>query len=395
MTSADNAKILPTTLFAFIWRYLKNKKLFLFGFFITALIWSIDLSLSPYLLKVIIDAVVQHSQDHIKLMSAILFPAILYVSMSLILNLTFRLYDYINLRLFPEIKAAVTKDMYAYLLHHSHTFFQNHFSGSLARKIFDMGTHIDQIISIFNEWFYPRFIAMIIASMTLFIAVQPIFGIILFVWAFLFVILSYIAAKSSENLARINSEAAAKMSGSLSDSITNTMSIKLFANIPSESALLDKDIDQVVATDRSLQWRNLTFNFLQGLSVTALTGSMLAALIYGNLHGWVSPGDFALVLMLSFSFVWSVFDIGQQMLKFAKVVGICNQSLSFIRIPHEIIDAPDAIPLKVNQGEITFRNVFFQYPNNKPLFSKLNITIHSGEKVGLVGYSGGGKIYFY
>lgn len=394
MTSADNAKILPTTLFAFIWRYLKNKKLFLFGFFITALIWSIDLSLSPYLLKVIIDAVVQHSQDHIKLMSAILFPAILYVSMSLILNLTFRLYDYINLRLFPEIKAAVTKDMYAYLLHHSHTFFQNHFSGSLARKIFDMGTHIDQIISIFNEWFYPRFIAMIIASMTLFIAVQPIFGIILFVWAFLFVILSYIAAKSSENLARINSEAAAKMSGSLSDSITNTMSIKLFANIPSESALLDKDIDQVVATDRSLQWRNLTFNFLQGLSVTALTGSMLAALIYGNLHGWVSPGDFALVLMLSFSFVWSVFDIGQQMLKFAKVVGICNQSLSFIRIPHEIIDAPDAIPLKVNQGEITFRNVFFQYPNNKPLFSKLNITIHSGEKVGLVGYSGGGKSTF-
>jgi len=385
---------LPNTLTALICRYLKNRKLYLIGFFIVALVWASEMSLSPYLLKVIINDVVQFSQNQEKLISAILIPAALYISMSIILNVTFRLYDYINLRLNPEIKAAVSKDMFAYLMEHSHAFFQNNFSGSLSRKIFDMGSNIDQIIGIFNEWFYPRLIAMVIASITLFVVVKPIFGIILSAWAIVFVFLSFMAAKKSENLARLNSEAAAKMSGTLSDSVTNIMSVKLFSNTLSEVGRLNKDIDNLVDTDRNLQWTNLKFNFIQGLSVTVLIGSMLTALIYGSTRDWVSPGDFALVLMLSISFLSSVYDVGQQMLKFSKVVGICNQSLSFIRIPHEIVDSSNAVPIKVTKGEIKFQDVSFQYPNNKPLFQHLNVIIQPGEKVGLVGYSGGGKTTF-
>jgi len=385
---------LPGRLIPFLWHYLKNRKLYLMGFFFTALIWAIEMSLSPYLLKVIIDAVVQYSKNQTKLISAILIPAILYVLMSIILNITFRVYDYINLRLYPEMKAAVSKDMFAYLMHHSHAFFQNHFSGSLTRKIFDMGTYVDQIISIFNEWFYPRFFAMIIASITLFTVVKPIFGIILFIWGVSFVFLSYLAAKKTENLARLNSEADAKMSGTMSDSVTNIMSTKLFSNIPHEIYHVDKDIDQLVDSDRKLQWKNLIFNFIQGLGVTILIGSMLTTLIYGSTHGWVSPGDFALVLMLTISFLSSVYDIGQQMLKFSKVVGICNQSLSFIRIPHEITDAPNAISIDIKKGEIKFQNASFQFENSHPLFDSLNITINPGERVGLVGYSGGGKSTF-
>lgn len=392
-TNVEN-NTLPDKLLPFIWRYLKNRKLYLLGFFIVALIWAIEMSLSPYLLKVIIDAVVQFPQNQTKVISAILIPAILYVLMSIILNITFRVYDYINLRLYPEMKAAVSKDMFAYLMQHSHAFFQNHFSGSLARKIFDMGAYIDQIVSIFNEWFYPRFFAMIIASITLFIVVKHIFGIILFIWAIFFVFLSYLAAKRTENLARLNSEAAAKMSGTMSDSVTNIMSIKLYSNIPHEIVYVDRDLARLVDSDRNFQWKNLTFNFIQGLSITLLIASMLLALIYGSIHGWVSPGDFALVLMLSISFLSSVNDIGKQMLKFSKVVGICNQSLSFIRIPHEIIDTPNATPIDIKKGEIKFENVSFQYENAPPLFDHLNITINPGEKVGLVGYSGGGKSTF-
>lgn len=389
------AEKLPTRLMPFLWRYLKDKKLFLAGYFIVALVWATEMSLSPYLLKVIIDSVVEFSQNQAKLIAAILIPAALYVSMSIIVNITFRLYDYINLRLNPAIKAAVNKDMFVYLVHHSHTFFQNNFSGSLSRKIFDMASYIDQIVSIFNEWFYPRIMAMIISSITLFIVVKPIFGIILFTWAILFVFLSFMIAKKSEKLARLNSEAAAKLGGSLSDSITNIMSVKLFSNVPNEVALIDKDIDQLVATDRKLQWRTLKFNFIQGLSVTLLIGSMLTALIYGSTRGWVSPGDFAFVLMLSISFLMSVYEVGQQMLKFSKVIGICNEALSFIRVPHEIIDAPNAMPITINKGKIKFNNVIFKHENtNNPLFDNLNIVINPGEKVGLVGYSGGGKSTF-
>lgn len=385
---------LPTQLLPFIWRYLKNRKLCLVGFLITALVWAIDMSLRPYLLKVIIDDVVQYSPNQAKLTHAIIVPAVLYILMSMLLNLTFRLYDYINLRLYPELKAAVNNDMFAYLMHHSHSFFQNNFSGSLTKKIFDMASYIDQIISIFNEWFYPRLFAMIISSITLFIVVKPIFGVILFVWGISFIFLSFIAAKKTETLARLHSEAAATLGGTLSDSITNIMSVKLFGNVSHEMAQVDEDIKQLVDSDRKLQWKNLKFNFIQGLSLTLLISAMLITLIYGSTRGWVTPGDFALVLMLSISFLYSIADVGQQMLKFSKVVGICNQALSFIRIPHEIIDTPDAIPIKITKGEVTFQDISFHYPNNQSLFENLSITINPGEKVGLVGYSGGGKTTF-
>ncbi len=134
--------------------------------------------------------------------------------------------------------------------------------------------------------------------------------------------------------------------------------------------------------------------FCPGYRINCAYYRHVTALIYSSMHNMVSPGDFALVLMLSIAFMWSVNDIGKQMQRFAKVVGTCNQALSFIRIAHEITDVPNAPALVVNRGEIKFDHVAFKYNNNKSLFKNLNITLRPGEKVGLVGYSGGGKSSF-
>jgi ATP-binding cassette subfamily B protein len=366
----------------------------LFGFFLVGLLWAIDMSLSPYLLKVIIDTVIKYSADQSSMIAAILLPAVVYASMSIIINLNFRLYDYVNLRLYPNLRATMESDLVTYLLHHSHTFFQNTFAGSVTKKITDMMENIEQLISIPNEWFYPRIFAAVIACVTLFKVVHPLFGFILFAWAVVFVFLSYIAAKGSEGYSRAFSESISKLSGSVSDSVSNVMSIKLFSNIEHEVSHINHVLKGVVKRDRALQWYNLKINFVQGLGGSILIISMLISLIYGVKQGWVSAGDFALVLTLSISFMWGIHDVGKQMQRFSKVVGTCNQALSIIQQPHEVIDKPNASPLKVTRGEIQFDRVFFQYANNKPLFKNLEIKINPGEKVGLVGYSGGGKSTF-
>ena len=394
MQSSQADKDLPNTLNAFVWRYLKNKKWYLAGMFLTALVWAIEMSLSPYLLKVIIDTVVKHANDQSRLIAAIIIPASLYAAMSVILNLTFRLYDYINLRLYPYIKGSVEKDMFSYVLNHSYTFFQNNFAGSITKKISDMAINIESLVSIPNEWFYPRLFAAVIASVTLFEVVHPVFGVILFVWASVFVFLSFIAAKRSEQLSREFYESLSKMDGTVSDTISNAISTKLFDNIQHQITHVDKDITRLMKNDQDLQWYNLKVNFVQGIGVTILMISMLTALVYGLKHNWVSAGDFALVLMLSISFMWAVHDMGKQMQRFSKVMGTCNQALSMIRIPHEITDAPDATALSISNGEIKFDHVSFHYENNQPLFKDLSIKINPGEKVGLVGYSGGGKSTF-
>lgn len=384
---------LPGQLTPFIWHYLKNKKFYLLVFLMNGLLGAVEVTLSPYLLKVIIDAVALYPESE-KLYNAILMPAIIYMSLPMILNISYRYNTYLHLRLLPEIKALVTKDMYSYLMRHSHAFFQNHFAGSLTKKISDMAENIEAVIDMPFQLFIPRLFSIIIASITLFAVVQPIFGIFLFVWSLSFIGFSYLAAKSAEKTSRELSETGAKVEGAMIDSISNVMAVKLYANLPQEISTINKDLEQVIANDRKLQWKYLKVNFAQGTGVTILIGTMICSLIYGRMQGTVSPGDFALVMMISLTFLDGVFRVGNDMLQFSKLIGTCNQALSFIKVPHEIKDIEGATDLKVTNGEIQFDKVNFKYTNNQSLFQGLNVTIRPGQNVGLVGYSGGGKSTF-
>lgn len=377
------------TLSIFIWNYLKKKKLYLFLFLLVTVIWSIEISLSPYLLKIIIDIVSMFSSGSDELLTNLLIPVILYILMSLILNINFIVYGYASLRLYPKLKADITKDMYSYLIKHSNTFFQNSFSGSLTKKIFDMTTNVELMIRTINESFFPIICALITSSITLLIAVHYIFATILVVWAVFFIYLSYIGSIKLENCSKYLSEANIKASGGISDSISNITTVKLFSSDSYEMKRISNSLENVVNADYKVHWQNLKISFMQGIGITILTFFMLMALIYGRMHGWVTVGDFALVLTLSISIFMSIYNAGQQIQQFAKITGICKQALSVIQTDHEIVDLPNAKTMKIVRGLIEFKNVNFTYKDQNSLFYNLNVTLNPGEKVGFVGYFGG------
>jgi ATP-binding cassette subfamily B multidrug efflux pump len=72
-------------------------------------------------------------------------------------------------------------------------------------------------------------------------------------------------------------------------------------------------------------------------------------------------------------------------------IGVIQESMETIARPHGILDAPDAKPLVVAQGEVRFENVTFHYGREDGIIDDLSFTIRPGEKVGLVGASGAGK----
>ena len=76
------------------------------------------------------------------------------------------------------------------------------------------------------------------------------------------------------------------------------------------------------------------------------------------------------------------------------MVGICTQSLSIIVEPHELVDSADAVDLIISKAMIEFKNIYFSYHQGTPVFENLNLVIEPGQKVGLVGLSGGGKSTF-
>src|SRR6185295_3873780 len=74
-------------------------------------------------------------------------------------------------------------------------------------------------------------------------------------------------------------------------------------------------------------------------------------------------------------------------------VGVVQEGMQSIAVPHGGVDRPDAKPLEVSRGEVGFEGVTFGYGRKdvRPLIDNLTLRIHAGERVGLVGRSGAGQ----
>ena len=81
-------------------------------------------------------------------------------------------------------------------------------------------------------------------------------------------------------------------------------------------------------------------------------------------------------------------------------IGTVRDGMTILSKPRVVVDAPDAKPLVVTNGEICFDHVTFAYGTaketgtdnvNKNVIEKLTLRFRAGEKIGLVGRSGAGK----
>jgi ATP-binding cassette subfamily B protein len=384
---------IPTKLGTFVVMFLRRHPFTLLMFLLFVIF---EASINPakaYLLKVIIDHAMAVGNHLDLLVNALLVPALIYASIPMAINVGYTLYRISSLKFYPKIKSDIAGTMHHYLTQHSYRYFGEHFSGSLSKKIFDLVTGVESLIQILVHKILPPALAVLISSAILY-TVNPFFCLTLLIWALAYVFFAYAMSKKSEQLAYDLSEAGNAMNGKLVDSIVNIMSTKLFANVKHEERVLFNSIDNLMAKDRELQWYLLKAYFKQGLWIFLLVSAMLAGLIYGRLHNMVTIGDFALILTLSFTIAESIFNMGEEILRFAKEAGNCRQALNIIVEPHEIQDKLNANELKVTQGKIVFDQVEFQYKGTDPLFENKTVTIEPGQKVGLVGHSGSGKSTF-
>src|SRR5690606_8590337 len=107
------------------------------------------------------------------------------------------------------------------------------------------------------------------------------------------------------------------------------------------------------------------------LSAGAVATALPLAWQIANAAGWVS---------------WEVTAIFEN-------VGVVQEGMQTIAVPHTSVDKPNAQPLEVSRGEIVFENVTFGYGrrDSRPVLDTLSLAIRAGERVGLIGRSGAGK----
>lgn len=384
---------MPNSLPAFIWFFLKKHKIAQILILAITIIASLEISFAPYILKLIIDTANTTFDTKNQLLQAILPFAIIYASLTVVHNVAMRGIEKVYINLFPRIRTEIYVAMFDHLSNHSLAFFQQNFSGDLANKISSMAEGVETTIKISIPSILGNFFTIVIAIVLL-CTVHTVFAVILLIWIAIYVVcgyrLSVKTASHANNLAAINNLTIGKMV----DRISNIVSMKVFSNISYESKIVESDINAVGTKDIALQKQIMKTHAFLNLIYTALIVLLLAVLIHGRMQGWVTVGDFAFILSLSITIAGMVNALNQAFPTLSREIGKCQQALNAIVAPYEIQDQADAKELNLSNGIIQFKEINFSYSRRKKLFNDLNVTIASRTKVGLVGYSGGGKTTF-
>ncbi|MCB0114277.1 MAG: ABC transporter ATP-binding protein, partial [Caldilineaceae bacterium] len=109
------------------------------------------------------------------------------------------------------------------------------------------------------------------------------------------------------------------------------------------------------------------------------------------LSGSLTPGD----LIVFMSYMKGAFrpmqDLAKYTARIAKAAASGERVLEVFDVQPDIVDAPDARPLTRAAGELRFENVSFGYTADHPVLRGVDFTVRPGERVALVGASGGGK----
>lgn len=384
----------PKTLFAFFWHFIKKqwKGFLLIQLFFFA--WSLDHTVFPYILQLLVDAIIAFQGDRAQIWGALVTPIVLGIFFWIAIEVSYRSAGLLSSRVIPRMEAEVRTAMYEYVLNHSHVYFSTHMAGSLANKIADMPQSMTNIMRLIMSLFMPVLLALFIA-MGMFFHLRPMFAIILLCWICVHMGISLGFARRCDNLSNAHSEARNTLSGKIVDSFSNHMNVKLFARLPFEKNYLGK----FQQDEQKKHSKTLLFieRMRIGMSLAGFCGPFLAMyyyMIYSWQQGYITTGEVVYIFNTTWNITVMAWIAGMEIPTLFKEIGVCRQSLTIIQDAHDIVDDPQAIPLKISKGEITFENVTFHYTPDHNIFEDKNITIDAGSKVGLVGYSGSGKTTF-
>ena len=191
--------------------------------------------------------------------------------------------------------------------------------------------------------------------------------------------------------AAAQADARSLMTGRITDAYSNITTVKLFSHGAREAAYAKQSMEEFMVTVHAQMRLATMLHTCSFLVNTSLTLSTAALGIWLWHQGQVGVGAVATATAMALRVNGLSQYIMWESARLFENIGTVSDGMATLSNPQTILDKPNAPPLKVVRGEIKFDKVDFSYEAGKPLLQDFNLTIRSGEKVGLIGRSGAGK----
>ena len=290
-----------------------------------------------------------------------------------------------------KIETDMRRDAYSHLHKLSNTYFNNTKVGQIMGRITNDLFDVTEFSHHCPEEFFIAGIKGIVSFIILLSINVPLTLLIFIIIPIMVVICCSLNKKMRETF-RKQRVMIGELNARIEDSLLGQKVVKAFANEDIEQQKFEKDNQEFFSI------KKLSYRFMGAFSTTTrmFDGIMYASVVIAGslfmIKGNITPGDLVAYLLYVTTFIATVRRIIEFSEQFQRGLTGIERFLQIMDADIEIFDEPNAVELKEPKGDIEFKNVSFEYPDDhNRVFSGLNLTIKSGEKIAFVGPSGGGK----
>ncbi|WP_315707028.1 MULTISPECIES: ABC transporter ATP-binding protein [unclassified Bradyrhizobium] len=305
-------------------------------------------------------------------------------------NILWRVASWIASFTFVRVTGDLRRDIFRHLTGHSPSYFGDRLPGMLSSRITATSNAVFTVENMFMWNVLPPCLATIAAIVLIgTVSGAMAAGMLLIAAAMVFAMFRLAAA--GKPLHDDFADKAAIVDGEMVDVISNMPLVRAFCGLRHEHDRFDATVDkELIARGRSLRYLE-KLRVLHATVTIVLTIALMAWVISLWQKGGATTGDVVLVCTLGLCILNATRDLAVALVDVTQHVARMSEAIATLLQPHELRDHPDAEPLAKSGAAIAFNNITFQYPGGQKIFENFTLRLQPGQRVGLVGQSGGGK----
>jgi ATP-binding cassette, subfamily B, bacterial len=305
-------------------------------------------------------------------------------------NLLWRVASWIASYAFVQVTGNVRTDLFRHLTGHAPSYFAKQMPGVLTSRITATSNAVFSIENMFAWNVLPPCIATIGAIAYLTMVSGWMAGCLAVVSGIVIVAIFRIAA-AGKPLHHDFADKAAAVDGEMVDVIGNIALVKAFGGLQREHCRFKATVNrELTARSRSLRYLE-KLRLMHAFVTVILMLGLLAWAIQLWQQQLATAGDVILVCTLGLSVLSATRDLAVALVDVTQHIARLSEALVTLLSPHELRDHPQAAALIPGGARVVFENVSFRYPEGRQVFENFSLTLEKGQRVGLVGPSGGGK----
>ena len=288
------------------------------------------------------------------------------------------------------MEADMRRDIFAQLQRLSFTFYDRNRTGRLMSRVTNDLFEITELAHHGPEDLFISVVTLIGAFIVLF-GMQWKLALVMLVMVPVLLFFAISQRKRMSNSSRQVKERMAGINADIESSMSGVRVAKAFTNESYEIRKFGNGNERFKGAKKGFYRAMAMFHSGMELLLNAMG---LLVLLFGGLL--IMDGELTLAELITFNLY--VASIQSPIRRLAQFVEQFNTGMAgfhrfqeVMREKPDIVDAPDAKPLKNVVGDIRFEDVTFAYEEGRSVLEHVNLHIPAGQMLALVGPSGGGK----